>query len=212
MRACLSIIAVGFASTAAGAEPAKLPNVVLILADDLGYGDLGCYGSKKIKTPNIDRLAAEGTRFTSFYVSQPVCTASRASLLTGCYANRVSMAGALNHQSKVGIHPDERLLQRDAQDEGLRDRGLRQVAPRRPPAVPAHQARLRRLRRAAVLERQRPAPPDHAGPPAAAVLPRRQGRRDGPGPGAVHPAVHRPGGRVHREEHSTSRSSCTSRT
>src|SRR5262245_49233180 len=87
------------------------PNIVLILADDLGYGDLACYGNKKIKTPNIDKLAADGTRFTSFYVSQPVCTASRASLLTGCYANRVSMAGALNHQSKVGIHKDEQMLQ-----------------------------------------------------------------------------------------------------
>ncbi len=86
------------------------PNVVVILADDLGYGDIGCYGNKKIKTPNIDRFATEGTRFTSFYVSQPVCTASRASLLSGCYANRVSMAGALNHQSKVGIHAAEKLL------------------------------------------------------------------------------------------------------
>ncbi|MBN9117665.1 MAG: sulfatase [Planctomycetes bacterium] len=97
-------------SAAQSAEPARAPNVVIILADDMGYGDAGCYGNKKIRTPNIDRLATEGTRFTSFYVSQPVCTASRASLLSGCYANRVSMAGALNHQSKVGIHPDEKLL------------------------------------------------------------------------------------------------------
>jgi arylsulfatase A-like enzyme len=89
----------------------KPPNVVILLADDLGYGDLACYGNKKIRTPNLDQLAAEGTRFTSFYVSQPVCTASRASLLTGCYANRVSMSGALNHESKVGIHKDEQMLQ-----------------------------------------------------------------------------------------------------
>jgi arylsulfatase len=86
------------------------PNIVLIVADDLGYADTGCYGAKKIKTPNIDRLAKEGTRFTSFYVSQAVCTASRASIMTGCYANRVSMSGALNHQSKVGLHADEQLL------------------------------------------------------------------------------------------------------
>src|SRR5688572_11425822 len=65
---------------------AEKPNVVLILADDLGYGDLGCFGSKALKTPNLDRLASEGTRFTSFYVSQGVCTASRAALMTGCYA------------------------------------------------------------------------------------------------------------------------------
>src|SRR5579883_69726 len=87
------------------------PNIVILLADDLGYGDTACYGNKKIKTPHIDKLATEGTRLTSFYVSQPVCTASRASLLTGCYANRVSMSGALNHQSKVGIHKDEQMLQ-----------------------------------------------------------------------------------------------------
>ncbi len=105
----LALLAViTFAAPAFAAE--RPPNVVLILADDLGYGDLACYGNTKIKTPNIDRLAAEGARFTNFYVSQPVCTASRASLLTGCYANRVSMAGALNHQSKVGIHANEKLL------------------------------------------------------------------------------------------------------
>src|SRR5437870_7138067 len=77
---------------AAAAEPTR-PNVVLILTDDQGYGDLGCYGATDIATPNIDRLAHDGLRFTSFYVSQPVCTASRASLLTGCYANRVSLTG-----------------------------------------------------------------------------------------------------------------------
>lgn len=92
------------------ASQTRPPNVVIILADDLGYGDLGCYGSRTIKTPHLDQLAARGTRFTSFYVSQAVCTASRASLLTGCYANRVSMFGALNHQSTVGLHPTERLL------------------------------------------------------------------------------------------------------
>ncbi len=109
MRTLLAfLIALAFAAPARSGE--RPPNVVVILADDLGYGDLACYGNKKIKTPNIDRLATEGTRFTNFYVSQPVCTASRASLLSGCYANRVSMAGALNHQSKVGIHAAEKLL------------------------------------------------------------------------------------------------------
>jgi N-acyl-D-aspartate/D-glutamate deacylase/arylsulfatase A-like enzyme len=86
------------------------PNIVVILADDLGYGDLGCYGAKAIKTPNLDQMAAEGTRFTSFYVAQPVCTASRASLMSGCYANRISLFGALNHQSNVGIAQSELLL------------------------------------------------------------------------------------------------------
>ena len=86
------------------------PNIVFIFADDLGYGDLGCYGARDIATPNIDRLAAEGTRFTSFYVAQSVCTASRAALMTGSYSNRVSMSGALNHTSPVGLHANERLL------------------------------------------------------------------------------------------------------
>jgi arylsulfatase len=83
------------------------PNIVLIFADDLGYGDLSCYGAKKIRTPNIDRLASRGSRFTDFYVSQAVCTASRASLLTGSYANRVGLQGALNHTSIEGLHRDE---------------------------------------------------------------------------------------------------------
>lgn len=103
------------AGATASAEPEapaakKKPNVVLILADDLGYADLGCQGSKTIRTPNLDKMAAEGSRFTSFYVSQAVCSASRAALMTGCYANRVGMQGALNHTSREGIHPDETLL------------------------------------------------------------------------------------------------------
>ena len=72
------------------------------LADDLGYGDLGCYGAPRIRTPNIDRLAAEGVRFTDFYVAQAVCSASRAALLTGCYPNRVGILGALGRTPKNG--------------------------------------------------------------------------------------------------------------
>ncbi len=86
------------------------PNVVLIVADDLGYADVGCYGATDIRTPNLDRLAKEGTRFTSFCVAQPVCTASRAALMSGCYPNRIGLSGALNHTSTTGIHPDEALL------------------------------------------------------------------------------------------------------
>jgi arylsulfatase A-like enzyme len=88
----------------------RLPNIVILYADDLGYSDVGCFGAKQIATPNIDRMASEGRRFTSFYVSQAVCTASRAALMTGCYANRVSLYGALNHQSNTGISDDELLL------------------------------------------------------------------------------------------------------
>lgn len=65
------------------------PNIILINCDDLGYGDLGCYGSRKNKTPNLDRLAEEGVRFTDFYMASPVCSASRAGMLTGCYPPRI---------------------------------------------------------------------------------------------------------------------------
>src|SRR5437762_12064871 len=67
------------------------PNIIVILADDLGYGDLGCYGHPTIRTPNLDRMAAEGMRFTDFYAAAEVCTPSRAALLTGRYAVRSGM-------------------------------------------------------------------------------------------------------------------------
>jgi arylsulfatase len=100
------------------AAAAAAPNVVFILTDDLGYGDLGCYGAKDIRTPHIDRLAAEGTKFTSFYVGQAVCTASRAALMTGSYPNRVAMSGALNHTSTTGLHPREKTLGQVFKDQG----------------------------------------------------------------------------------------------
>ncbi len=86
------------------------PNVILIVADDMGYADAGCFGSQTIRTPHLDRMAAEGSKFTSFYVAQAVCTASRAALMTGCYPNRIGMQGALNHTSKEGVHPGERMM------------------------------------------------------------------------------------------------------
>src|SRR5687768_11908887 len=70
---------------------ARQPNVVFILTDDQGYNDLGCYGSKTIKTPRIDQMAAEGIRLTDFYSVGPVCTPTRAALMTGCYPQRVSL-------------------------------------------------------------------------------------------------------------------------
>ncbi len=87
------------------------PNVIVIFADDQGYGDLGCFGSKKIKTPHIDRIAREGRKFTSFMVASPVCTPSRAALLTGCYPKRVGMhQHVLFPSSTKGLHPDEYTL------------------------------------------------------------------------------------------------------
>jgi arylsulfatase A-like enzyme len=104
----LSALIVGLGAFQATAQ--QPPNIVMIVADDLGYADVGCYGAKDIRTPNIDRLAKEGTRFTNFCTAQAVCTASRAALLSGCYPNRLGMAGALNHTSTVGINPNETLL------------------------------------------------------------------------------------------------------
>lgn len=83
------------------------PNVVIIFVDDMGYADIGSYGATAYETPHLDQMAAEGTRFTDFYVSQPVCSASRASLLTGSYANRIGIHGALGPGSTHGIHDDE---------------------------------------------------------------------------------------------------------
>jgi arylsulfatase A len=85
--ACLTL------SSSLRAEPAvqRKPNIIIILTDDQGYADLGCYGSPRIKTPRIDRMAAEGIRFTDMYSAASVCTPSRAALLTGCYPPRVSM-------------------------------------------------------------------------------------------------------------------------
>lgn len=83
------------------------PNIILIFADDLAYGDLGSYGAQGWDTPNLDKLAADGAKFTQFYVPHAVCTASRAALLTGTYANRLELYGALDHTAKHGLNPDE---------------------------------------------------------------------------------------------------------
>ena len=92
------------ASLASGAT--KPPNIVLILCDDLGFGDLGCYGSK-IHTPNLDRMASEGVRFTNFCSADPVCSPSRAALLTGRYPTRVGVPRVLFPQDPEGLNLDE---------------------------------------------------------------------------------------------------------
>mgnify|MGYP002629894437 FL=1 len=89
------------------------PNVVFLLCDNLGYGDIGCYGSSLHRTPHLDQMAEEGLKLTGFYVSSGVCTPSRASIMTGCYPRRVNMqksdSGGLVLQpvSPKGLHPDE---------------------------------------------------------------------------------------------------------
>lgn len=88
----------------------SLPNIVLIYMDDMGYGDVDAYGGIDYITPNIDHLAAEGMRFTNFYAAQPICTASRAAILTGCYPNRIGIFGALHPNSKIGISDKEETI------------------------------------------------------------------------------------------------------
>ena len=98
---------------------ASQPNFVIIFADDQGYGDLSCFGSETIRTPNIDRLAKEGRKFTSFMVASPVCTPSRAALMTGCYPKRVGMhQHVLFPSSKKGLHPDEHTIADHLKSEG----------------------------------------------------------------------------------------------
>jgi len=91
-------------------RPSRPPNVIVVFADDLGYGDLGVYGHPTIKTPRLDRLAAEGLKLTSFYAAEPVCSASRFSLLTGRYSVRGGITGALMPDSKTGIAASETTL------------------------------------------------------------------------------------------------------
>ncbi len=89
--------------------PARKPNIILILADDLGYGDIGCYGNKTIQTPNLDALAKAGLRFTDFHSNGPMCSPTRAALLTGRYQQRAGIESVLSCKSNydTGMSPDE---------------------------------------------------------------------------------------------------------
>ena len=100
------------------AQPNTPPNIVVLFVDDLGYGDIGCYGHPTIQTPNIDRMAIEGMKFTNFYSGSPACTASRYALLTGRYPIRSGFSWVLYPKSKRGIHPAEITLA-----EGLKEAG-----------------------------------------------------------------------------------------
>lgn len=90
------------------ASAAKQPNIIFIFVDDQGYYDLGCYGATEVETPRIDQLAKEGLRFTDYYAAAPICSPSRAGLLTGCYPRRVGMATWVHRaDSNHGLHPNE---------------------------------------------------------------------------------------------------------
>ena len=99
-------------------ETIKSPNIVIIFADDMGYTDVGCFGAKAWKTPNLDRLAREGMKFTNFHVVQAVCSASRAALMTGCYPQRVGISGALSPDSKNGMPAEATTLAELLKEQG----------------------------------------------------------------------------------------------
>jgi arylsulfatase A-like enzyme len=101
-----TILAIAFSLSALTAMAAEnRPNIIVILADDLGYSDVGCFGAKEIETPNLDRMAREGRRFTDFYVGGPTCTPSRIALLTGCYPVRAGFGDAVGNKSDGSISP-----------------------------------------------------------------------------------------------------------
>jgi arylsulfatase len=101
-------LAVAGSGLSGAAEAAALkPNIIIIFTDDQGYADVGKFGAEGFKTPNLDRMADEGAIFRNFHVAQPVCSASRAALLTGCYPNRIGIHGALGPRSRVGLGDDE---------------------------------------------------------------------------------------------------------
>ena len=114
-----ALIGIGFSVSAWISKPAATPpNVVLFFMDDMGYGDLSVTGALDYTTPNLDRMAAEGSRFSNFLVAQAVCSASRAALMTGCYPNRLGVSGAFGPNSPVGLNPNEETLA-----ELLKERG-----------------------------------------------------------------------------------------
>ena len=114
LRVLRAVVCIGVtAANLTGVHAAKLPNIVLILADDMGYGDLGCYGHPAAKTPNIDRLAREGVLFTQHYANGPECSPTRTALLTGRYQQRVGGLECAIGTGNVGRYDDAiRLAQR----------------------------------------------------------------------------------------------------
>lgn len=188
----------------------RLPNVVLIYADDLGYGDLGCYGAKGWKTPHLDKLAADGVRFTDFYVAQAVCSASRTGAADGVLSesSRHPRARWDRRASTDSRRRDDH--RRSAQAARLRDGDLWQMASRPSSVLPAGAARVRRIFRFAVLERYVAVSSgrgESAGGRtlktlAASAADRRgqdhQSTRHGGGSAEPHDVVHRASGQVHR--------------
>ncbi|MFH1265513.1 MAG: sulfatase, partial [Planctomycetota bacterium] len=117
-RVLLGLLLTFTAFGPAFAAPERLPNFVIVFIDDMGYADIGPFGAEGYQTPNLDRMAEEGRIFTDFYVTQAVCSASRAGLMTGCYNVRVGILGALAHQANHGISADEMTLAEVVKQKG----------------------------------------------------------------------------------------------
>ena len=114
--ASLWLLALTSLGVAAADKPTPT-NVIILFVDDMGYADIGPFGNKTLRTPHLDRFAQEGMRFTHFYAT-PVCSMSRACLLTGSYSARVSMPGVLFPQNRIGLHPDEVTIAEVAKTRG----------------------------------------------------------------------------------------------
>src|SRR5688572_11177782 len=123
MKNFIRLAIVALAISVSFANAASKPNVIIIMADDLGYGDLGCYGHPSINTPNLDRMAAEGLRFTDFYSGQSLCTPSRAALMTGRFAIRSGMAGGPGRHVLYPKHPGGLPAEEITIAEGMKNKG-----------------------------------------------------------------------------------------
>ena len=115
---CTLSVAVACALQGGSSEDRPLPNIVVIFIDDMGYADIGPFGAEGIETPNLDRMAREGMKFTDFVVSSAVCSASRAALLTGSYHRRVGVSGAFGPRASIGLSPDEVTLAEICKQKG----------------------------------------------------------------------------------------------
>ncbi len=116
--ACLSLLAAIMIDSATAADDLPPPNVIVIFIDDMGYADINPFGDNQYKTPNLNRMAAEGRRFTDFVVSSAVCSASRSALMSGCYHRRIGIQGALGPKSNIGINPNEVTLAEICKSKG----------------------------------------------------------------------------------------------
>lgn len=120
-QAALSGALLLLATTSLGTAAEARPNIVFIFVDDQGYYDLGCYGASEVETPRIDTMAREGLRFTDYYAAAPICSPSRAGLLTGCYPRRVGNENWVHRaDSNSGIHPDELTIAELFKDHGYK--------------------------------------------------------------------------------------------